>query len=81
VPRGFSPKRVAFLVAGLGFIGLPLQFADNWRVGAAGFWFGVFVVLASAVLCFLQPSRTPTKFYPVVLSIIALIVQGLFAHL
>jgi hypothetical protein len=78
---GFSPKRVAYLVAALGFVGVPLQFADDWRVGVAACWFGVFVVLASAVFCFMQARGTPKRFHAVALSLIALIAQMLFAHL
>jgi hypothetical protein len=79
--NGFSPRRVAYLAAALGFLGIPLQFADDWRVGAAGFWFGVFVVFASATFCFMQPRDTAKRFNPVALSLIALIVQMLCAHL
>jgi hypothetical protein len=78
---GFSLKRVAYLVAALGFVGVPLQFAEDWRVGAAASWFGVFVVFASAFFCFLQPRDTPKRFHPVALSLIALIVQSLLVHL
>lgn len=77
----FSPKRTAYTVAALGFLGIPLQFADNWRVGQAAGWFGVFVVLASTILCFMQPRGTPKRFHPVALSLILLIVQMLLAHL
>ena len=78
---GFSPKRVAYMVAALGFVGIPLQFAEDWRVGAAASRFGVLVVFASAILCFLQPRGTPKRFHPVALSLIAFIVQSLFTHL
>ena len=78
---GFSPKRVAYLVAALGFVGIPLQFAADWRVGATACWFGVFVVFASTILCLLQPRGTQNRFHPVALSLIALILQSLFVHL
>ena len=74
-------KRIAYLVAGLGFLGIPLQFAEERRVGAAAFWFGVFVVFASTVFCFLQSRGTPKRFHTVALSLIALIVQMLCVHL
>ena len=78
---GFSPKRAAYLVATLGFVGVPLQFADNWRTGVVASWFGLFIVVVSVALCFLQPRRTPKRFDPAALSLIALIVQMLLAHL
>jgi hypothetical protein len=78
---GFSPKRTAYIVAALGLVGIPLQFADNWRVGEAAAWFGLFVVFASTILCFMQPRGTPKRFNPLALSLILLVVQMLLAHL
>ena len=47
----------------------------------AASWFGVVIVIVSVALCFLQPRSTPKRFNPVALSVIALIVQMLLAHL
>ena len=78
---GFSPRRVAYLVALMGFATIPLQFFDDWRVGAAACWFGAVLVVVSALLCFMQPRRTTKRFYPVAWSLIALIAHMLSAHL
>ena len=78
---GYSPGRLAYLVASLGFLGIPLKFAEDRRVGAAASWFGVFVVFASAICCLIQPRGTPKRFHAVALSLIALIVQSLLVHL
>lgn len=78
---GFSPKRVADVVAVLGFVGIPLQFAHDWRVGVLAGWFGVFVLFATAILCFMQPGGTSKKFHPFALSLIAFIGQLFFVHL
>jgi hypothetical protein len=78
---GFSPRRVAYCAAALAFVTIPLQFADNWRVGAATCCFSVFVVLASSILCFMQPHDTPKRFHPVAWSLIAVIANILCTHL
>lgn len=59
---GFSPRRVAYPVAALGFVGIPLQFADDWRVGAAAVRFGVLVGEAeSGGLHLWRSQSTPTQ--------------------
>jgi hypothetical protein len=78
---GCSSGRLAYLVASLGFLGIPLQFAEDWRVGAAASWFGMFVVFASTICCFMRPRGTPKRFHAVALSLIAFILQSLLVHL
>jgi hypothetical protein len=78
---GFSPRRVAYAAVALGFLAIPLQFADDWRVGAAGFWFTVSLVLIAGLFCFMLPRGTPKRFYPVAWLLIALVAHVLLAHL
>jgi hypothetical protein len=78
---GFSPKRVAYSAVVLGFLTIPLQFTDDWRIGAAAFWFTVSMILLSGVLCLMLPRGKPNRFYPVIWLLIALMVHMLLAHL
>ena len=78
---GFSPRRVAYSAVVLGFLTIPLQFTDDWRIGAAAFWFTVSLILFSGLLCLMLPRSTPKRFYPVVWLLIALIAHMLLTHL
>lgn len=68
---GFSPRRVAYSAVVLGFLTIPLQFADNWRIGEAAYWFTASLILVSSLFCLMLPRGTPKRFYPVVWLLIA----------
>ena len=78
---GFSPKRVAYCAVVLGFLTIPLQFVDNWRIGAAAFRFTASLILVSSLFCLMLPRGTPKRFYPVVWLLIALIAHMLLSHI
>lgn len=78
---GFSPKRVAYSAVVLGFLTIPLQFADDWRISAAAFWFTASLILVSNLLCLMLPPSTPKRLYPVVWLVIALIAHMLLSHI
>jgi len=81
LPVGFSARHLAWLVAVLGFATVPLQFADNWKVGAAAFWFSLLLLSVCSVLCYLQPRTTSKRFHPAAWSMVAAMAHLLLAHL
>ena len=78
--RGFSPKRMGYLLdlVSLGFV--PVHFMASCEQSGGIACFAFFNILAIFVLCLLTTRTDKQRFMPFVLGIFIIILHSLFAH-
>jgi hypothetical protein len=79
--RGFSPKRIGYLLGLVCFGFLPVHFANSsceQSEGLAAFVFGITLVVL--VLCLFTPRSEPQRFRPFIFAFLVLVLHSLSTH-
>ena len=78
--RGFSPRRVAYVLSVGGFGLAPLHTHVSCEMSGALCGMSMCVVAFATLLCFIAPRATANRFAPVAIALLAFFANTLFSH-
>jgi|RhiMethySRZTD1v2_1073278.scaffolds.fasta_scaffold3777622_1 hypothetical protein len=78
--RGFSAKRVGYVLDALSFSLVPIHFRVPCEISGLLSGFGIILFFSTAVLTILVPRGTPKKFRPLGVAFVALLFNLLSTH-
>ncbi len=78
--RGFSAKRVGYVLAAMSFAFVPAHFYISCEMSGLIGGFSIVLFLSTAMLSFFVPRGTPHRFRPLAFAFIAVIAHMLCTH-